>query len=68
MELKQPLVEVILKVLRVIKLGKREKIEMTGHLIPELVRLVGIPRYVRQNKGMMRGFDDFMHIPPIKRL
>jgi hypothetical protein len=68
MELRQPLIEVILKVLRVIKQGKKEKIEMKGYLIPELVRLVGIPTYVRQNKGLMRSFDDFMHITPIKRV
>jgi hypothetical protein len=33
-----------------------------------LVRLVGIPNSVKQNKSNMRSFDDFMHLPPAKRV
>ncbi len=38
-----------------------------GYLIPELVRLVGIPEKIRTDYKSMRRITDFIKINPMKR-
>lgn len=66
--MKQPLIEAIQRTERNMIDGKLVKKQIKVYLIPELVRLVGIPKFDKKDQfRIMQQFAEFSKMQPIQR-